>query len=319
MRTAAAASATCACRPASASRGSRTGRWATRRRSSRPCTRTARSCSIISSSSPTIPIGRFMRTRTWAFRCGASGSSGTARRRRSFGRARSSSSWSVRSTARANASSASRRRWPISTPARELFGDRLGQIKDATQPGRRIATLRHKEFGFDRSDRLHVARTATLSSHSAVRATRRSPGRFAIAQLCCWHARGCPDGPRTRPRRSRNLPARADAVPAAAARETLLRFAGPCPACAQELRAKFAGEARTVAGDDVRPQDERHPERGRAEGRLTGGGRLWRCRRPLGSAPISTQSSAWTRRSGGDEIARAFRGSRAKQLHPGHE
>jgi len=29
----------------------------------------------------------------------------------------------------------------------QLFGDRLGQIKDATQPGRRIATLRHKEFG----------------------------------------------------------------------------------------------------------------------------------------------------------------------------
>jgi hypothetical protein len=28
-----------------------------------------------------------------------------------------------------------------------LFGERLGRIKDATQPGRRIATLRHKEFG----------------------------------------------------------------------------------------------------------------------------------------------------------------------------
>jgi hypothetical protein len=28
----------------------------------------------------------------------------------------------------------------------------------------------------------------------------------------------------------------------------MLRFAGPCPACAQELRAKFAGEAREVEG-----------------------------------------------------------------------
>jgi len=29
----------------------------------------------------------------------------------------------------------------------ELFGDRLGPIKDAVQPGRRIATLRHKACG----------------------------------------------------------------------------------------------------------------------------------------------------------------------------
>jgi hypothetical protein len=29
----------------------------------------------------------------------------------------------------------------------QLLGDRLGQAKDATQPGRRIATLRHKECG----------------------------------------------------------------------------------------------------------------------------------------------------------------------------
>ena len=36
--------------------------------------------------------------------------------------------------------------------------------------------------------------------------------------------------------------------------EAMLRFAGPCPACAQELRAKFQGEARTVAGDDYVPK-----------------------------------------------------------------
>ena len=29
----------------------------------------------------------------------------------------------------------------------DLFGDRLGRIKDAVQPGRRIATLRHEAFG----------------------------------------------------------------------------------------------------------------------------------------------------------------------------
>ena len=28
-----------------------------------------------------------------------------------------------------------------------LYGERLGQVKDAVQPGRRITTLRHKEFG----------------------------------------------------------------------------------------------------------------------------------------------------------------------------
>jgi hypothetical protein len=31
-------------------------------------------------------------------------------------------------------------------------------------------------------------------------------------------------------------------------RETMLVFAGPCPACTDELRAKFAGEAREVEG-----------------------------------------------------------------------
>ena len=36
--------------------------------------------------------------------------------------------------------------------------------------------------------------------------------------------------------------------------ETMLRFSGPCPACAQELRAKFRGEARTVDGDDYVPK-----------------------------------------------------------------
>lgn len=32
--------------------------------------------------------------------------------------------------------------------------------------------------------------------------------------------------------------------------ETMLRFAGPCPECTRELRAKFQGEAREV-DDDV--------------------------------------------------------------------
>jgi hypothetical protein len=31
--------------------------------------------------------------------------------------------------------------------------------------------------------------------------------------------------------------------------ETPLRFAGPCPACAAELRAKYQGEARTVEAE----------------------------------------------------------------------
>jgi hypothetical protein len=33
--------------------------------------------------------------------------------------------------------------------------------------------------------------------------------------------------------------------------ETMLRFAGPCPACAQELREKFRGEARAVTDEYV--------------------------------------------------------------------
>ena len=36
--------------------------------------------------------------------------------------------------------------------------------------------------------------------------------------------------------------------------ETMLRFAGPCPACAQELRATFHGEARLVEGDVYVPK-----------------------------------------------------------------
>jgi hypothetical protein len=36
--------------------------------------------------------------------------------------------------------------------------------------------------------------------------------------------------------------------------ETMLRFAGPCPACAQELRATFHGEARVVEGNDYVPK-----------------------------------------------------------------
>jgi len=34
----------------------------------------------------------------------------------------------------------------------------------------------------------------------------------------------------------------------------MLRFAGPCPACAGELRAKFAGEARAVEGAAYEPK-----------------------------------------------------------------
>ena len=34
----------------------------------------------------------------------------------------------------------------------------------------------------------------------------------------------------------------------------MLRFAGPCPACTQELRAKFQGEARAVEGDAYVPK-----------------------------------------------------------------
>jgi hypothetical protein len=36
--------------------------------------------------------------------------------------------------------------------------------------------------------------------------------------------------------------------------EAMLRFAGPCPACAQELRAKFHGEARVIEGDEYVPK-----------------------------------------------------------------
>jgi hypothetical protein len=36
--------------------------------------------------------------------------------------------------------------------------------------------------------------------------------------------------------------------------ETMLRFAGPCEACAHELREKFRGEARAVAGGDYVPK-----------------------------------------------------------------
>ena len=33
--------------------------------------------------------------------------------------------------------------------------------------------------------------------------------------------------------------------------ETMLRFAGPCPACTGELRAKFRGEGRSVSDEYV--------------------------------------------------------------------
>jgi hypothetical protein len=36
--------------------------------------------------------------------------------------------------------------------------------------------------------------------------------------------------------------------------EARMVFAGPCPACAQELREKFRGEARIVEGDDYVPK-----------------------------------------------------------------
>jgi len=34
----------------------------------------------------------------------------------------------------------------------------------------------------------------------------------------------------------------------------MLRFAGPCPECATELRAKFQGEARAVEGAEYVPK-----------------------------------------------------------------
>jgi hypothetical protein len=36
--------------------------------------------------------------------------------------------------------------------------------------------------------------------------------------------------------------------------ETMLVFSGPCPACVQELRDKFRGEARVVDGDAYAPK-----------------------------------------------------------------
>jgi hypothetical protein len=36
--------------------------------------------------------------------------------------------------------------------------------------------------------------------------------------------------------------------------EAMLRFSGPCPACAQELRATFHGEARVVGDDGYVPK-----------------------------------------------------------------
>ena len=42
--------------------------------------------------------------------------------------------------------------------AAALLGEHLGDAKDAVQPGRRIATLRHRELGHVRGHRAHVAR-----------------------------------------------------------------------------------------------------------------------------------------------------------------
>ncbi len=50
--------------------------------------------------------------------------------------------------------------------------------------------------------------------------------------------------------------------------ETMLAFAGPCPACTQELRAKFEGRGPGGRRRGVRPEDERHAQRGRPERRL---------------------------------------------------
>ncbi|HEV7526249.1 MAG TPA: hypothetical protein VGP92_14855 [Acidimicrobiia bacterium] len=36
--------------------------------------------------------------------------------------------------------------------------------------------------------------------------------------------------------------------------ETMMRFAGPCPTCTEELRAKFQGVARVVEGGDYVPK-----------------------------------------------------------------
>ena len=36
--------------------------------------------------------------------------------------------------------------------------------------------------------------------------------------------------------------------------ETMLRFAGPCAACTQELRSKFHVEARIIEGDEYVPK-----------------------------------------------------------------
>jgi hypothetical protein len=36
--------------------------------------------------------------------------------------------------------------------------------------------------------------------------------------------------------------------------ETLLRFAGPCPACVQDLRAKFRGDVRAVVDAEYVPK-----------------------------------------------------------------
>ena len=36
--------------------------------------------------------------------------------------------------------------------------------------------------------------------------------------------------------------------------DAMMRFAGPCPACAQELRDKFRGVARSVGGDGYVPK-----------------------------------------------------------------
>ena len=47
---------------------------------------------------------------------------------------------------RPRTSTASRSPSPTSTPRPQLLGDGLGRIKDAVQPGRRIATLRHEQY-----------------------------------------------------------------------------------------------------------------------------------------------------------------------------
>ena len=102
-----------------------------------------------------------------------------------------------------------------------------------------------------------------------------------------------------------------------------MRFRGPCPACADELRAKYRGEGRVVAGAEYEPDDARHAQRGRAEGRLTdrlGPPVAFQC------MATGTRTRDWATvdyyallgvgpTADADEVTRAFR-EQAKRSHP---